>query len=180
MHSLVEDGLAQELQGLASREPPSDQWLEAPVHADRYLFLLAGHHLRWGPAFAFPTDLAEDDGVTVVHDVAQLDEAFDGWTSEELVGRSPVLGVVQEGRVVSICFCARRSEVAAEAGLETAPGHRGRGFGPRVTAAWARAIRDSGRTPIYSTWWKNDASMAVARKLGLQTFAVDWGLTAPG
>jgi len=53
------------------------------------------------------------------------------------------------------CFCARRSDAAAEAGLETAEAFRGRGFGPRVTAAWAWAIRATGRIPLYSTAWTN-------------------------
>jgi predicted GNAT family acetyltransferase len=88
-------------------------------------------------------------------------------------GRSPVLAVVEAGHAVSVCFCARRSDVAAEAGLQTAEAFRGRGFGTRVTAAWALAIRASGRIPLYSTSWTNGASLAVARKLGLVAYASD-------
>ena len=67
----------------------------------------------------------------------------------------------------AICFCARKTALAAEAGLATAPDFRGRGLGTRVTAAWAVAIRDSGLLPIYSTSWENTASLSVAQKLGL-------------
>src|SRR6185436_13781001 len=85
--------------------------------------------------------------------------------------------VVEHGQAVSVCFCARRSDVAAEAGLETAAAFRGRGLAARVTAAWALAIRASGRLPIYSTSWSNHASLAVARKLGLAACASDWSLS---
>jgi predicted GNAT family acetyltransferase len=69
-----------------------------------------------------------------------------------------------DGHAISVCFCARRSQLAAEAGVETAVGYRGRGFASRVSAAWARLIRRSGRLPLYSTSWSNTASLAVARK----------------
>ncbi|KAJ6445371.1 acetyltransferase (GNAT) domain-containing protein [Purpureocillium lavendulum] len=38
---------------------------------------------------------------------------------------------------VSICFCARRTPSAAEAGIWTHPAHRGRRIAPAVVAAWA-------------------------------------------
>ena len=78
---------------------------------------------------------------------------------------------------MSVCFCARRAGFAAEAGLETAPPFRGLGLGPRVAAAWALAMRASGRTPLYSTAWSNAASLAVARKLGLIPYAATWNLS---
>jgi hypothetical protein len=88
-----------------------------------------------------------------------------------------VVAVVEDGYPVSICFSARKSGVAAEAGLETAEAFRGRGFGPRVAAAWALSIRAAGRVPLYSTSWANDASLAVARKLGLLAYASHWSLS---
>jgi predicted GNAT family acetyltransferase len=68
--------------------------------------------------------------------------------------------------------------MAAEAGVETDAAFRGLGFAARVTAAWALAIRASGRIPLYSTSWSNTASLAVARKLGLTQYATDWSLLA--
>jgi len=85
---------------------------------------------------------------------------------------------VEDGAPISICFCSRVSEVAAEAGVETAPECRGRGFAGLATAAWAAAIQASGRTPIYSTSWSNGPSLAVARKLGLVACASYWNLSA--
>ena len=81
---------------------------------------------------------------------------------------------MDSGYPVSVCFCAtRHSAPALEAGVETAAAFRGRGLAPRVTAAWARAIRASGKIPVYSTDWTNTSSLAVARKLGLIQYASD-------
>jgi hypothetical protein len=159
------------------------------VYADRYVSLLgcrfaSGHQAETktrqsdGPAFTFPDSVAQSGDVVVVEDERLLEHNFRGWVPGEIAaGRSPVLAVVEDGHPVSVCFCARRSDVAAEAGLDTAPAYRGRGFGPRVTAAWALAIRASGRIPLYSTSWTNDASLAVARKLSLVAYASDWSLS---
>lgn len=84
--------------------------------------------------------------------------------------------MIEDQQPVSICFCARRSKVAAEAGLDTAAAFRGRGFGPRATIAWAHATRALGLEPLYSTAWDNAASLAVARKLRLQPYACTWSL----
>ena len=66
-----------------------------------------------------------------VDEVRLLARHFSGWTAAEIPGRSPVVAVVEDGHAVSVCFCARRSDAAAEAGLETAgvPGTRARSAG---------------------------------------------------
>ena len=129
-----------------------------------------------GPAFTFPDVIAQPSGTVVIDDLESLEHHFSGWKASEMPGASPIVAIVDEGRAVSVCFCARRSAAAAEAGLETASAFRGRGLGPRVTAAWALAIRASGRIPLYSTSWSNHASLTVARKLGLVAFASVWTL----
>ena len=60
----------------------------------------------------------------------------------------------------------------------------GVGWPPRVTAAWALGgSRVRGVIPLYSTSWSNEASLAVARKLGLVGFgcvrSVWWSVWAP-
>jgi RimJ/RimL family protein N-acetyltransferase len=126
--------------------------------------------------FTFPPALVDTGDVVAITAFAQLERHLRGWTEDEIPERAPILGIVVDGHAVSVCFCARRSQIAAEAGVETAVGYRGRGFAPRVTSAWARLIRDSGRLPLYSTSWSNTASLAVARKLGLSACANDWNL----
>jgi hypothetical protein len=179
--------LASELELLVRDEPPLSEPRDAPVHADRYLSLLRGAIASSevpvtksaGPAFEFPDSLPPSVDVVVVEDERLLGHNFRGWMPGEIAaGRAPVLAIVENGHPVSVCFCARLSEIAAEAGLETAESYRGRGFGPRVAAAWALAIRASGRIPLYSTSWTNKASLAVARKLSLLAYASSWSLCA--
>jgi len=162
---------------------------DAPLHAQRYRSLLQGRvqsaeppgvgiSQSTGPAFAFPDDVPAPANIVFVDDEQLLDRNFRGWVRGEIAaGRSPVMGIVVDGYPVSVCFCARCSEAAAEAGVETAQAFRGRGFGSRVTAAWALAIRASGRIPLYSTEWTNSPSLAVARKLGLLAYASSWSLS---
>jgi hypothetical protein len=185
----VPNDVARELDCFAREEPPTFNLRDAPLHAERYVSLLKSRiapsqtavtKIRQsdGPAFEFPDSLAPSVDAVVVQDEGLLQRNFRGWVAGEIdAGRAPVLAIVENGYPVSICFCARRSEVAAEAGVDTAEPYRGRGYAPRVTAAWALAIRKSGRIPLYSTSWTNDASLAVARKLGLVAYASSWGLS---
>jgi hypothetical protein len=185
----VPEDVASELDGIARDEPPVLNLRNPPVHADRYLSVLedricfeqqAATRIRQsaGIAFKFPDAVAQPSDIVAVEDERLLQHNFRGWTTGEIAaGRSPVMAVIRDEYPVSICFCARSSDVAAEAGLETAETFRGYGFGPRVTAAWPLAIRKSGRIPLYSTSWTNSASLAVARKLGLMAYASGWSLS---
>jgi hypothetical protein len=172
----IPQGLAYELDNLAREELPVLNFRDAPVHADRYVSLVGGR-IESGPAFTFPHAIDQPADTVFVEGLRMLSRNFRGWNDDEIPGRSPILAVVENGDAVSVCFCARRSHKAAEAGLETATAFRGRGFGPRVTAAWALAIRASGRVPLYSTSWINGASLAVARKLSLVAYASTWSLS---
>ena len=171
----VPQEIAEELDRLAREEPTVADFRDAPVHAERYR-ALAGGEVYSGPAFAFPETVEEPDATVLLDEVRLLARHFSGWTAAEIPGRSPVVAVVEDGHAVSVCFCARRSDTAAEAGLETAAEYRGRWLGPQVAAAWALAVRASGRIPLYSTSWSNAASLSVARKLGLVAYASGWSL----
>ncbi|HKP55694.1 MAG TPA: GNAT family N-acetyltransferase [Polyangiales bacterium] len=174
--------LAHELDQLARDEPPAVDFHDPPMHAQRYLDALAGRvrpaqGISRGVAFSFPDVTAVSDDVIVVASEALLERNFRGWLPGEIAaGRGPVLAIFDGGFPVSVCFCARRSDSAAEAGLETAEPYRRRGFGARVTAAWSVAIRSAGRVPLYSTSWSNEASLGVARKLSLVSYASSWSV----
>ncbi|MFE6795751.1 GNAT family N-acetyltransferase [Paenibacillus chitinolyticus] len=74
---------------------------------------------------------------------------------------------------VSVCFSARSSDKAAEAGVETLKDYRGKGYAMRVTSSWAQAIRRSGRIPLYSTSWDNYSSQSIAKRLRLHFYGTD-------
>jgi len=183
----VPKDIASEIDWLARDEPSISNFQEEPVHARRYVSILsrvAGDgsedtlQCSAGPAFEFPDEVAEPGDVVVVEDEGLLHRNFRGWMSGEIAaGRAPLMAVFRDDHPVSICFCARSSNIAAEAGVETAEEFRGRGYARRVTAAWALAIRKQGRTPLYSTTWTNIASLAVAQSLRLRAYASDWSLS---
>jgi len=174
-HSALAEPVAEELETWAREETPSQDLRSQPRHARRYSSLIAGS-ADSGPAFTFPEIAPGASDIVPVETLSQLERHFRGWTAGELPERSPMLAVFDGGNAVSVCFSARSSPAAAEAGVETAASHRGRGLAGRVTAAWAFAIRRSGRLPIYSTSWNNGSSLAVARRLGLQPVASNWSL----
>lgn len=96
------------------------------------------------------------------------------WPADIDIG--PITAVVVEGSAVSICFCARLSQVAAEAGVETLEAMRGRGYATAAVAGWAVAIRQRGLLPLYSMSWENIASQRVADKLGMVRYGEDWSI----
>ena len=178
IHTDISTAVADELNRLAREELPISNFHEVPLHADRYTSLLGGK-VRSGPAFTFPQTITQPPDTVLIEDEQLLARHFTGWVPGEIrAGRAPVMAVIQHGFPVSVCLCARRSKVAAEAGVETAPAFRGRGYGARVTAAWALAVRASHRIPLYSTDWSNVPSLALARKLGLEIYAADWSIYA--
>lgn len=127
-----------------------------------------------GPAYRFPDVLpvpARAVALTAANR-AYLAATFP-WLHDELADWQPSFAVVRDGAAVSVCFSARLSDGAAEAGVETLPDFRGHGYAGMVSTAWAAAIRATGRTPFYSTSWENLASRTVARRLGLLPFGSD-------
>ena len=175
VHREVPAELTRELIALAQTEPPLKALTDAPIHLDLYVERIVGR-IDSGPVFTFPPEIAATSGVSVITHLAQLERYFRGWTESELPDRSPIIGVLEDGHAVSVCFCARRTPAAAEAGLETASNFRGRGLGGRTAAAWGRAIWDSGRLPLYSTSWDNVGSLGVARSIKLRPCGSNWSL----
>jgi len=173
----VAPDVAELLDALASDERPAADPTLPPRHEARYRELL-GDKITFGPKFVFPEVLDEPAyAIAVIDDEDALSHHFRGWVRGEIAAVcAPVMAIVIDEKPVSVCFSARSSPGAAAAGVETALPFRGRGYAGAVTAAWARAIRASGRTPYYSTSWTNTASLANARKLGLITHGSSWSV----
>jgi RimJ/RimL family protein N-acetyltransferase len=129
-----------------------------------------------GPAWHFPDEIPapEHEVIPVMTEHDDLGRLLAPvLTGEDLPWRQPCLAILDQGRLASLCFSARNTAVAAEAGVDTREEFRGRGYAPAVVAAWARAVRQEGRIPLYSTSWDNLASRSVARKLGLILYGTD-------
>ena len=164
--------VAGELDRLARDEPPASDLRDAPAFADRYVSLLKDRSHRANcprPRPGNPTDRPSCSPMQFparrdrrCDDERLLDRHFRGWVPGEIAaGRAPVMAIVEDDVPVSICFCARPSEVAAEAGLETAEAYRGRGYAlaSRRRGRWRSAPRGGipstaprGRTTPRSPW----------------------------
>jgi len=178
----VPDSLVQRLEEIIDREPSVADLSPEPVSMDELREVLSQHapvsREAGGPAYRFPESIAIPGNVVQLTD-ANCDFVRDAftWLYDDLPGWAPGIAVVADGVAVSVCYSSRNGVDAAEAGVDTLPDYRGRGYAPAVTAAWGSAIRASGRIPLYSTGWDNLASQAVARRLGLIMYGVDmsWG-----
>jgi len=132
-----------------------------------------------GPAWHFPAEIpaSEPRVIPVTPENDELVRLLSPvLVADEVPSRQPCLTLLDDGRLASLCFSARNTPIAAEAGVETLEEFRGRGYAPAVVAAWARAVRQEGRIPLNSTSWDNLASRSVARKLGLVLYGADVSL----
>ncbi|WP_203290353.1 GNAT family N-acetyltransferase [Metabacillus sp. cB07] len=96
---------------------------------------------------------------------------------EELEWRQPCFAIIEDGNAVSICCCARKSTIAAEASVETLYGYKGKGYGTENVIAWAIEVKKEKLKPLYSTAWDIFSSQSIAEKLGLQKYGVDLHLS---
>jgi hypothetical protein len=161
-----------------ARDYPSDWATNASQYQDILVRFAPVQKTETGPAFSFPLELpATTDTVLVTEENAHiLDPFLREWIPDVPLCR-PMIVLPIDGRAVAICCSVRRTNMAHEAGVETAAPYRGHGYAGQVVAMWARAVRDAGRVPLYSTSWTNEASRAVARKLALIHFGSDLHIT---
>lgn len=177
------DSLSQELDLLCRDEPAvRTEFNEMPRHAERYMRLLERHTpikgVSNGPAYYFSEDInpsSQPVDVTEKH-AMRLRPGFEELIAE-LADWQPFVALIVDGHAVSVCRSVRITPEAHEAGVETLPDFRGRGYAVDVAAAWARRVRARGAIPLYSTSWENEASQAVARKLHLACYGADFSIS---
>ena len=131
-----------------------------------------------GPAYVIPqATRASADGVLITHENCGVLHVDFPWMLQPIRAGGdigPVTAAVADGRAVSICYCARLSREAMEAGVETQEAMRGKGYATAAVATWAAAVRGRGLLPLYSTSWDNAASRRIADKLGAVCYGEDW------
>lgn len=174
----VSDALAGRLEAIVERQPATGA-LVVPLAALTAMREALERHApitgeEGGPAYRFPASVVRSGEVVRLTDAnrALARETYP-WLYDEVADWQPCFVVVRDGAAVSVCFSARIGVAAAEAGVETLPEFRGRGYASAVTAAWGAAVSTDGRIPLYSTAWENMASQGVARRVGLTMFGSD-------
>ena len=174
--------LVGELGALCADEPADIEPHSAPRHTEAYVRLLDSQapvrKQRAGPAYHF-TEYPEPSRPLLAITEANAELLRGGF--EELVAEPPAyqpfVALLEEGRAVSVCRSVRITSAAHEAGVETLPEFRGKGYAKDVVAGWARLVRSMGSIPLYSTSWENTASQALAKKLRLVAYGADFHLT---
>lgn len=153
---------------------------DQPANIDHVLEVLAtdgsaAGEAHRGAAFAFPDAIPRDLGAKPLTEHSEPEfEAGLAWVRDLAASADPVMvASAPSGRIATVCYSASASEQAAEAYVATTEAYRGRGFGTAVLAAWARAVREGGRTPLFSTCWDNTVGRALAAKLRLVCYGDD-------
>lgn len=83
----------------------------------------------------------------------------------------PSIGVIVDGRLLSLAHSSRRTAEACELGIDTLSEARRKGYALAATIVWSEAIRQEGLVPIYSAFANNTASLALAVRAGYREFA---------
>lgn len=173
------ESLIAELQALCLDEPVGLEFHSPPRHMKAYVRLLETHaavdKLRMGPAYHFTEYPAPSRPLVAITETTaeRLRRGFEELVAE-LPDWQPFLAVIEESRAVSVCRSVRITPAAHEAGVETLPDFRGKGYAKDVVAGWARLVQSKGAIPLYSTSWENTASQAVAKKLHLVVYGADF------
>ena len=182
-HDLPHD-ITHSLHRLCLKEPSVTSYTTPYVHMNKIREILNEHMPitdEWrGPAYVIPeqSDLLENTTLITGSNSGLLVSHFP-WkiTSKANFNTSPLIATVVNDEAVSICYCARITERAAEAGVDTADAFRGHGYAGQAVARWAEVLRKTGRIPLYSTSWENVASQRVANKLQLLNYGENWHIT---
>jgi RimJ/RimL family protein N-acetyltransferase len=175
----VDAALANDLQRLCESQPTGIEIVDADAFIAR---LSRDEPVRktWtGPAYHFPATLASThtDVVRVTADNATLLSPYlEDWLGD-VTTCAPMAAALADGKAVSVCASVRITPHAHEAGVDTNRDFRQRGHATRAVNAWARAVRELDRVPLYSTSWNNTASRALAKRLGLIQFGSDLHIT---
>lgn len=105
----------------------------------------------------------------VLHaDDADLLDAFEAGSATYFLNphMAPCIGVVVDGRLVSVAHSSRQTPVACELGINTLSEARRQGHGAAATILWTAIVQQKGLVPIYSAFAWNTASLHLAESIG--------------
>ena len=171
--------LIEEIEATIRHEPLSDDIRSEFAELDAYRKALTSREPIEGEArslsYRFPETLGGGNASVVRVDDSNVGLAAEcfPWLAEELFTSRPCFGVAEDGMLVSVCRSVRTSLLVLVAGVETLEAYRRRGYATAVSIEWGRAVRESGREPVYSVGFENEASHGVARKAGLVLYNAD-------
>lgn len=179
----IPEELCRKLDALCADEPSMNaEFNEPPRHLETFVSLLETHapvqEISSGPAYQFTEYNSPSRPVITVteNNVEILQEGFEKLVSE-LPAWQPFVALSENSQAVSVCRSVRITPDAHEAGVETLPDFRGKGYAADVVTGWASKVKSMGAVPLYSTSWENNASQAVARKLRLKCYGTDFHIT---
>lgn len=174
--------LIKKLEALCTDEPVGEEFHKEPRHIEAYRRLLdtyAPVQKQWmGPAYRFaeytkpskpPVNITETNAEKLLGGFEELTAELPDW--------QPFVAIIEDGRAVSVCRSVRITSTAHEAGVETLPAFRGKGYAKDAVNGWGHIARSMGVIPLYSTSWENTASQAVAKKLNLVIYGADLYIT---
>ncbi|OFX15122.1 MAG: hypothetical protein A2Z18_02235 [Armatimonadetes bacterium RBG_16_58_9] len=87
----------------------------------------------------------------------------------------PVFGCIEDGLVVSWAAVNPLSDIVWDISVETLPEYRGRGCAKSAVSAALQFIFDNGKLAAWGCDRTNAASLATARSLGFQDYALEFG-----
>ncbi len=83
----------------------------------------------------------------------------------------PLIGVIVEGRLLSLAHSSRRTAQACEIGIDTLPEARRKGYALAATLLWAAEVTQEDLVTFYSASAENTASLGLASAAGYRAFA---------
>ena len=101
-------------------------------------------------------------------DDARLVDAYETDSASYFLDQehAPCIGVVVDGRLMSIAHSSRRTAAACELGINTLAEERRQGYAAAATVVWRAAVQDLGLVPIYSAFAWNTPSLRLATSVG--------------
>lgn len=180
----VPEKLCARLDALCADEPPvKAEFKVPPRHFETYVRLLESaapvREVSNGLAYQFAESELPSERrlIAVTENNPEILQGDFEKLVEELPSWQPFVALVEEIGAVSVCRSVRITPEAHEAGVETLPDFRGKGYAKDVVLEWARLVRAAGANPLYSTSWENTSSQALARKLRLKCYGTNFSVT---